>query len=34
MEDKVEGTGMIEETGARGRPAELFRRKSLTSAAP
>jgi len=27
MEDKVEGTGMIEETGARGRPAELFRRK-------
>jgi hypothetical protein len=25
---------MIEETGARGRPAELFRRKSVTSAAP
>ena len=34
MEDKVEGTGTIEETGARGRPAELFRRKSVTSAAP
>ena len=27
MEDKVERTGMIEETGSRGRPAELFRRK-------
>jgi 8-oxo-dGTP diphosphatase len=27
MEDKVEGTGLIEETGSRGRPAELFRRK-------
>lgn len=27
MEDKVEGTGLIEETGSRGRPAELYRRK-------
>lgn len=26
MEDKVEGTGLVEETGSRGRPAELFRR--------
>ncbi len=26
MEDKVERTGMVEETGSRGRPAELFRR--------
>jgi ADP-ribose pyrophosphatase YjhB (NUDIX family) len=27
MEDTVERTGVIEETGTRGRPAELFRRK-------
>jgi hypothetical protein len=27
MEDRIEGTGFIEETGSRGRPAELFRRK-------
>lgn len=26
MEDKLEGTGLVEETGSRGRPAELFRR--------
>ena len=27
MEDKVERTGFVEETGSRGRPAELLRRK-------
>ncbi len=34
MEDKVEGTGLIEETGSRGRPAELFRRKGASDIRP